>query len=30
MGRVATISPVWGCSVEDLRSLARIAEEGGF
>lgn len=30
MGRVATISPVWGCSVEDLRSLAKIAEEGGF
>ena len=30
MGRVSTISPVWGCSVEDLRSLAKIAEEGGF
>ena len=30
MGRVATISPVWGCSVENLRSLAKIAEEGGF
>ncbi|MGH7884577.1 MAG: LLM class flavin-dependent oxidoreductase [Thermodesulfobacteriota bacterium] len=30
MGRVATISPVWGCPLEDLRSLARIAEEGGF
>ena len=30
MSRIATISPVWGCSVEDLRSLAKIAEEGGF
>ncbi|MGI9533416.1 MAG: LLM class flavin-dependent oxidoreductase [Thermodesulfobacteriota bacterium] len=30
MNRVATISPVWGCSVEDLRSLAGIAEEAGF
>lgn len=30
MSRVATISPVWGCSVEDLRSLAHIAEDGGF
>lgn len=30
MGRVATISPVFGCPLEDLRSLARIAEEGGF
>ncbi|MBI4228271.1 MAG: LLM class flavin-dependent oxidoreductase [Deltaproteobacteria bacterium] len=30
MKRIATISPVWGCSVEDLRALARIAEEGGF
>ncbi len=30
MGKVATISPVWGCSVEDLRALAKIAEDGGF
>lgn len=30
MSRVATISPVWGCSVGDLRSLAQIAEDGGF
>ena len=30
MSRVATISPVWGCSVEDLRSLAKIAEGAGF
>lgn len=30
MGRVATISPVFGCSLEDLRSLAKIAEDGGF
>jgi alkanesulfonate monooxygenase SsuD/methylene tetrahydromethanopterin reductase-like flavin-dependent oxidoreductase (luciferase family) len=30
MERIATISPVWGCSVEDLRALAREAEAGGF
>lgn len=30
MSRIATISPVWGCSVEDLRALAREAEGGGF
>ncbi|MGH7791552.1 MAG: LLM class flavin-dependent oxidoreductase, partial [Thermodesulfobacteriota bacterium] len=30
MKRIATISPVWGCSVEDLRALAREAEGGGF
>jgi len=30
MERIATISPVWGCSVEDLRGLAKTAEEGGF
>lgn len=30
MPRIATISPVWGCSVSDLRDLARIAEDGGF
>ncbi len=30
MPRIATISPVWGCSVEDLRALAREAEGGGF
>ncbi|NIP39112.1 MAG: LLM class flavin-dependent oxidoreductase [Candidatus Dadabacteria bacterium] len=30
MSRLATISPVWGCSVEDLRALAKIAEGGGF
>ena len=30
MSRIATISPVWGSSVEELRSLAKIAEEGGF
>ncbi len=30
MSRIATISPVWGCSVEDLRALAKTAEDGGF
>jgi len=30
MSRLATISPVWGCSVADLRALAKIAEDGGF
>jgi len=30
MKRIATISPVWGCSVEDLRALAREAEAAGF
>lgn len=30
MSRLATISPVWGCSVDDLRALAKIAEDGGF
>jgi len=30
MRRIATVSPVWGCSVEDLRALAREAEEAGF
>jgi alkanesulfonate monooxygenase SsuD/methylene tetrahydromethanopterin reductase-like flavin-dependent oxidoreductase (luciferase family) len=30
MPRIATISPVWGCSVADLRALAKTAEEGGF
>jgi len=30
MSRLATISPVWGCKVEDLRALAKIAEDGGF
>jgi len=30
MGKVATISPVWGCSVDELRSLAKTAEDGGF
>lgn len=30
MKRIATISPVWGCSVEDLRALAREAEGAGF
>ena len=30
MSRLATISPVWGCSVKDLRALAKIAEDGGF
>ncbi len=30
MSRIATISPVWGCSIGDLRSLAKIAEDGGF
>lgn len=30
MSRIATISPVWGCSVSDLRSLAEQAEKGGF
>ncbi len=30
MPRIATISPVWGCGVSDLRELAKIAEGGGF
>jgi alkanesulfonate monooxygenase SsuD/methylene tetrahydromethanopterin reductase-like flavin-dependent oxidoreductase (luciferase family) len=30
MKRIATASPVWGCSVEDLRALAKEAEGGGF
>ena len=30
MSRIATISPVWGCSVSDLRELASEAEKGGF
>ena len=30
MRRIATVSPVWGCSVEDLRALAHEAEAGGF
>jgi len=30
MGKIATTSPVWGCSVSDLRELARITEEAGF
>jgi alkanesulfonate monooxygenase SsuD/methylene tetrahydromethanopterin reductase-like flavin-dependent oxidoreductase (luciferase family) len=30
MKRIATISPVWGCSVDDLRALAKEAEAGGF
>jgi alkanesulfonate monooxygenase SsuD/methylene tetrahydromethanopterin reductase-like flavin-dependent oxidoreductase (luciferase family) len=30
MKRIATVSPVWGCSVEELRALAREAEAGGF
>lgn len=30
MRRIATVSPVWGCSVEDLRALAQEAETGGF
>ena len=30
MARIATISPVWGCSVEDLRTLAKTAEDAGF
>lgn len=30
MPRIATISPVWGCSVADLRALALEAESGGF
>jgi alkanesulfonate monooxygenase SsuD/methylene tetrahydromethanopterin reductase-like flavin-dependent oxidoreductase (luciferase family) len=30
MPRIATITPVWGCSVADLRSLAGEAEAGGF
>lgn len=30
MSRIATISPVWGCSVDDLRELAKTAEGGGF
>lgn len=30
MSKIATISPVWGCSLEDLRSLARISEEAGL
>lgn len=30
MPRIATISPVWGCSVSDLRELAKTAEGAGF
>lgn len=30
MKRIATISPIWGCDVQDLRALAREAEAGGF
>ncbi|MEM4409302.1 MAG: LLM class flavin-dependent oxidoreductase [Candidatus Caldarchaeum sp.] len=30
MKRIATISPVWGASVEELRTLAREAEAAGF
>jgi alkanesulfonate monooxygenase SsuD/methylene tetrahydromethanopterin reductase-like flavin-dependent oxidoreductase (luciferase family) len=30
MRRIATISPVWGCSVEELRALAREAEAAEF
>ena len=30
MARIATISPVWGCSVDDLRNLAKEAENGAF
>ncbi len=30
MKRIATTSPVWGCSVNDLRALAKEAEAGGF
>ncbi len=30
MARVATISPVWGCGVDDLRALAVTAEGAGF
>jgi len=30
MKRVASISPVRGCSVEELRTLAQITEEAGF
>jgi alkanesulfonate monooxygenase SsuD/methylene tetrahydromethanopterin reductase-like flavin-dependent oxidoreductase (luciferase family) len=30
MKRIATVSPVRGCSVEDLRALAQEAEAAGF
>ena len=30
MSRLAAISPVWGCKVEDLRAIAKIAEDGGL
>jgi alkanesulfonate monooxygenase SsuD/methylene tetrahydromethanopterin reductase-like flavin-dependent oxidoreductase (luciferase family) len=30
MKRIATISPVWGASVEELRTLAKEAEAAGF
>jgi len=30
MGKIATTSPVWGCSFSDLRGLAEITEEAGF
>ncbi len=30
MGKIATTSPVWGCSLSDLRGLAEITEEAGF
>src|ERR1700757_3727258 len=28
--RIATVTPVWGCSVEELRPMAREAEAGVF
>lgn len=30
MPRIATITPVWGCSIEDMRALAGLAEDAGF
>lgn len=30
MSRIATITPVWGCKVEEMRTLATLAEDGGF
>lgn len=30
MKRIATVSPVWGCGVDELRTLAKEAEAAGF
>jgi len=30
MQRLATITPVWGCTIDEMRSIATIAENAGF